>query len=200
MKQPSARASAASRRLTWRRCWLCAALVLAAAMARSAPNAGQIVAAPLEAKQAFSVTARLVDDQTLELQFAIAEGHYLYRDRFHFAMIGQPVSLPKQAWPAGKWQEDATFGKVITYRKSVRLLLPFPLTDNESGQSDRPLSLSVSSQGCADAGICFPPLHQTLVLARGSTAWVRPRIELSSGFAHGGRPASSLTDRLTGGK
>lgn len=200
MRLPSPGAGGASGRFTCRGYWLCAALLLVAGMARSAPNAAQIVTEPLEAEKAFSVTARLIDDNTVELRFAIANGYYMYRDRFHFAMNGQAVSLPKQAWPTGKWQEDAIFGKVITYRDSVRLLLPFALTDNDDGQADRPLSLSVSSQGCADAGICYPPLHQALDLVRGSTAWVGPRVESSSGFTHGGRPANGLTDRLTGGK
>ncbi|MBL0124349.1 MAG: protein-disulfide reductase DsbD N-terminal domain-containing protein [Betaproteobacteria bacterium] len=155
----------------------------------------------LEAEKAFAVRARLVDAKTLELRFAIANGYYMYRDRFRFAVNGQPVSLSRQAWPTGKWKQDASFGKVVTYRHSVRLLLPLPTTVLDKTQSGHEsLTLAVSSQGCADAGICYPPLRQTLALAPGSATWVTAQGELSTGFSHGGTPGSALSNQLTGGK
>lgn len=155
----------------------------------------------LEADKAFAVTARVVDRKTLELRYAIADGYYMYRDRFKFSVNGQTVLLSRQAWPTGKWKQDASFGKVITYRQSLRLLLPIrPAALNGPAASSGLLTLAVSSQGCADAGICYPPLRQTLTLVSGSSAWVGPQNDVSSGFSHAGRSGSALADQLMGGK
>ena len=155
----------------------------------------------LEAEKAFPVTARRVSDNTVELQYAIAEGYYMYRDRFRFAVNGQPVLLAKKAWPVGKLKQDATFGRVITYRKSVHLLLPISSTVKGSATSGQEsLTLTATSQGCADAGVCYPPLHQTLVLPTGSSGWVTPQEAATSGFSRDRSSANGLADRLTSGK
>ncbi len=181
---------------------LCLTFAVATASIRSAwAGAPSLEPDLLEAEKAFAISARIIDDRTFELRYAIANGYYMYRDRFRFSVNGQPVSISRQAWPAGKWKQDASFGKVVTYRNGVRLLLPFPLTVVDRTQASlNPLTLTVSSQGCADAGICYPPLHQMLTLIPGSSAWVGPQEVLSSGFSHEGRSGSALTDRLTSGK
>jgi thiol:disulfide interchange protein DsbD len=176
---------------------LCLTLIVAASSIRSARASAphrEPETELLEAEKAFVVAARLINDQSLELRYAIADGYYMYRDRFRFTVNGQPVSMSRQSWPAGKWKQDANFGKVITYRKSVRLLLPIPTTASAgSRSSDKALTLSASSQGCADAGVCYPPLRQTLTLIPGSSAWVEPQEGISSGFSHGGTSNGALT-------
>lgn len=148
----------------------------------------------LEANKAFQVTARLVSDRKLEISYNIVDGYYMYRDRFRFEVNGEPVVLDKEAWPAGKLKKDATFGKVITYRKSVRVLLPVPAPGKDAGV----VSLKATSQGCADAGVCYPPLHQMLVLHAGSSEWALPQEEAVSGFSR--ERAGGLMDKLTQGK
>lgn len=155
----------------------------------------------LEAEKAFSVSARRVGDSDVELRYAIADGYYMYRDRFRFAINGQPVSFAKKAWPTGKWKQDATFGKVVTYRNSVRLLLPISLVAQAATPGARgPMTVTARSQGCADAGVCYPPIQQTLVLQPGSSAWVSPRVEAVSGFSRDRSTGSGLADRLTNGQ
>ena len=155
----------------------------------------------LEAEKAFKVTARLIGNNAVELRYTIANDYYMYRDRFHFLINAQPVSLAKKTWPAGKWKQDATFGKVVTYRKSVRLLLPLTIVNVAAIDSSREsLTVVASSQGCADAGVCYPPLRHTLVLQQGSHAWIIPRDEVVSGFSRDRSPGSGLIDRLSNGK
>ena len=180
---------------------LISALAVAASLVPLARAAGPMPAAELlDVEKAFAVTARIVDDKTLELRYVIAKGYYMYRDRFRFSINGEPVSISRQAWPAGKWKQDATFGKVVTFRNGVRLLLPVSLTLLDDVQTGRKsFTLISNSQGCADAGICYPPLRQTLVLIPGSTVWVSPQNEITLGFSHGPRPHSGLADRLTTG-
>ena len=108
----------------------------------------------LEPEQAFPFSARVVDAKTIEVKYGIADGYYLYRERFKFALdpatsggatLGEPV-LPK-----GEIKFDETFGKNVEhYRHEVAVRLPV------SGAAG-PVTLLSTSQGCADAGLCYPP-------------------------------------------
>ncbi len=105
---------------------------------------------PLPPEQAFRFSARVVDAATVEARWQIADGYYMYRDKFKFVVDGAKLGTPK--FPPGKMKEDELFGKVETYRKDVKILLPV------SGGSA--ITLKAVSQGCWDQGICYPPLNQ----------------------------------------
>ncbi len=114
----------------------------------------------LDPAVAFQPTARALDGQTIELRFAIAKDYYLYRDKFRFAVEPSSVQLGTAVLPPGKEKHDETFGKVEVYYDEAVIRLP--VERNSSGPL--PLTLKVSSQGCADAGICYPPQQQKLSL------------------------------------
>lgn len=103
---------------------------------------------------AFKPEARALDDKTVEVRYSIAKGYYLYRDKFRFAAEGATLGTP--VFPAGKQKHDDNFGDVEVYYKSVAIRLP--LSANQSG----PITLKVTAQGCADAGVCYPPQEQKL--------------------------------------
>ncbi len=105
----------------------------------------------LEPEQAFRFSARALDGNALEVQFAIAEGYYLYRERFKFS--AENARLGKPEYPAGERKNDQFFGDTETYRKAVRIRVPV-----EAGAGD-PLKLVVTSQGCADVGVCYVPME-----------------------------------------
>src|SRR5664279_479731 len=109
---------------------------------------------------AFKPSARALDGQTIEIRFEIAKGYYLYRDKFHFTAGPDSVVLGVPVLPKGKEKEDETFGKVEIYYKES--LIRLPVERNSSGVL--PLILTVTSQGCADAGVCYPPQKQMLSL------------------------------------
>jgi thiol:disulfide interchange protein DsbD len=154
----------------------------------------------LEVEKAFPVDARLLDGKTVELRYSIASGYYMYRDRFRFAINGKPVQMDKQSWPAGLMKQDATFGNVTTYRKSVRLLVPIsPAIQAQMVSSTQPITLLATSQGCADAGVCYPPSHQTMILTVGSSSWIEPHAMAESRFSHNRSKARTL-DSFTHGK
>lgn len=153
-----------------------------------ATTANDAVPELLEVEQAFQVSARFLDANTVELSYRIADGYYMYRARFKFdSEEGQPA-LGRVRIPAGKFKQDATFGRVETYRKSVRLLLPFAKTGkgNAVSESEKFITLQATSQGCADAGVCYPPQRHQFRLERGSTTTVLPLATASSGFSSGG--------------
>ena len=154
-----------------------ASLLLALALSSPATAAGKVQAEPelLESEAAFRFSARLLDAKTVEVRFAIADGYYMYRDKFRFQTDPGPVTLGKAEIPKGKVKLDPTFGRVETYRKTVTAKLPV------SGlPPDGRLALTVISQGCADAGVCYPPMTSKATL------------ELS---AASGKPLSSLLKR-----
>lgn len=112
----------------------------------------------LPPEQAFRPSASALDGQTVEVRFDIADGYYLYRDKFRFAVEPDTLSLGTPALPPGKEKMDDTFGQVEVYYREVAIRLP--VERNSSG--NLPLVLHVTSQGCADLGVCYPPLKQTL--------------------------------------
>lgn len=163
-------------------CAACLVLSLALPVFAAPPAAIGAGAELLDAEKAFQLTARLRDAKNIELTYDIADGYYMYRDRFRFAINGKPVKLGSRQMPAGKLKQDATFGRVVTYRNSVRILLPVSLTAKATQTVlPNPVRVEVTSQGCADAGVCYPPMTQQLALPAGSTEVVRPQGEASIG-------------------
>jgi thiol:disulfide interchange protein DsbD len=87
----------------------------------------------------------------VDVHFKIADGYYLYRERFAFAVKSGTATLGDAQLPAGHVKFDPTFQKnVETYRNELTIRIP---VKQASGAFD----LAVTSQGCADAGICYPP-------------------------------------------
>ncbi|WP_284615981.1 protein-disulfide reductase DsbD [Aquabacterium humicola] len=121
---------------------LAAWLILAGGMARAADDF-------LEPEKAFRFSARAVSATEAEVSFVVAPGYYLYRDRFLFAADGASLGTP--AIPAGKVKYDENFQKnVETLRGDLRIVVPIG--------ASAPYTLKVTSQGCADAGLCYPPM------------------------------------------
>ncbi|MDX1375096.1 MAG: protein-disulfide reductase DsbD [Burkholderiales bacterium] len=115
----------------------------------------------LEPEKAFQFAARAVDPRMLEVHFAIADGYYMYRDKFRFALEGaEGVALGAPQLPPGIRKKDEFFGEVETYRKSVRVLLPL----ERSSAAAQIVKLNVTSQGCADIGVCYTPMDSSATL------------------------------------
>jgi len=142
---------------------------------------------PLDPNQAFKFSARAVDAKTIEARWQIADGYYMYRDKFHFELTPATVKLGSPQYPPGKIKDDEFFGKTETYRKEVKILLPF-----EAAAGVSSVTLKVSVQGCADLGICYPPTPQQTVvkLIAAST----PQLSGSPAPQLSDTPALRLTD------
>jgi thiol:disulfide interchange protein DsbD len=110
----------------------------------------------LPAAQAFSLLPIERDGDTLHLSWNIAPGYYLYRRRIRVeALAPSPLGLRAIRLPPGIAHVDEHFGAVQIYRGLLDADVP------TTGALDRPLRLRVTYQGCADAGVCYPP--QTVV-------------------------------------
>ncbi|CAJ0732287.1 Thiol:disulfide interchange protein DsbD [Ralstonia mannitolilytica] len=106
----------------------------------------------LPPEKAFRFSATQVDGQTVEVRFGIADGYYMYRERFAVGAEPATVTLAPLDMPPGKVKFDETFNKdVETYRHEVAFRV-------KALNADSPFTMIVTSQGCADQGLCYPPM------------------------------------------
>jgi len=129
-------------------------LFLCLAGAAHAVNPGDL----LEPEKAFRISTRALDANSIEVRFAIADGYYMYRERFKFAVDpGSKGKLGAPQFPPGERKKDEFFGEVETYRKQLAFRLP---VEGAEGV----LRLTVTSQGCADVGVCYIPMDSKLTV------------------------------------
>jgi len=129
------------------------------AVAIAAPALGQLRLGGsadelLEPEKAFRFSARALDAGSIEVRYAIADGYYMYRDRFKFAAEGARLGAPQL--PPGLKHKDEFFGETEIYRKEVRFRLPL--------EGEGRVELTVTSQGCADIGVCYVPMESRATL------------------------------------
>src|SRR6266446_5618033 len=124
----------------------------------------------LDPEDAFRFSATVAEDgRTVAARFSIADGYYLYHERFAF-VASDGVQLGAPQYPPGKVKFDETFNKeVLTYRGDVVVRLPVEVGSGA-------FTLTASLQGCADRGICYPPEQRTaqLLLTAASNASAPP--------------------------
>jgi thiol:disulfide interchange protein DsbD len=107
----------------------------------------------LPPEQAYRYSTRVEGDQLI-VSWNIEPGYYLYRKRMRVAAPMATVQLGEPAWPKGESHTDEYFGTQEIYRHKIDV--PVPLVF----QGERPprLAVELKLQGCADAGLCYPPL------------------------------------------
>lgn len=110
--------------------------------------------------QAFQLTAKAKQKDRLLLSWNIAEGYYLYRNKFKFISMTSGIAIAEPAFEAGKIKKDKFFGEVEIYRNHVEIEIPVQYKDPNVNQ----LTLEVTFQGCAEAGVCYMPVRQTVSL------------------------------------
>jgi thiol:disulfide interchange protein DsbD len=117
----------------------------------------------LAPEQAFQVSAEYQSKQEITLNVTPAKGYYIYRESIKFKLIknNDNLSLGAPQLPQGKIKFDENFGKELeTYPKDFSILLPLINNKDASG-----MILSMELQGCADKGICYPPMELRFTLS-----------------------------------
>ena len=113
----------------------------------------------LPAEEAFKFHASLVNPNTIEAVWTIAEGYYMYRSKFGFTAEPVQAALGDPRYPAGTIKHDEYFGEVETYTDSVRIALPLDRDNFVEGT----LVLLATGQGCnKPVGVCYPPTTQRI--------------------------------------
>ncbi|MBJ3593140.1 protein-disulfide reductase DsbD [Salmonella enterica subsp. enterica serovar Saintpaul] len=92
----------------------------------------------------------------LNLSWQVKEGYYLYRKQI--SVTPSQASIAEVKLPPGVWHEDEFYGKSEIYRKQLNV----PITVNEAASG---ATLTITYQGCADAGFCYPPETKTVPLS-----------------------------------
>ncbi len=110
----------------------------------------------LPADEAFSFKASVVNDEIL-LNWDIAQGYYLYKEKIKISS-DFPSQLGTAKFPKAKIKDDEFFGKVGIYRNNVVVAIPVLKGDAQS------IQLNVTFQGCADLGVCYPPITKSVTL------------------------------------
>jgi thiol:disulfide interchange protein DsbD len=114
----------------------------------------------LPVDQAFVLSAQAPERGRIELHWKIANGYYLYRHRIAVRVLSGFKANPTVQLPAGHKKTDPYFGEVETYRGELNAV--------QSGVADpatTSLQVEVRYQGCADAGVCYPPQKRVLTVA-----------------------------------
>ena len=153
---------------------------------------GNAFAAPefLPPEKAFQAEATwAVNTNDIELEIFPAKGYYIYQESLHFKMGSEPskLGLVKVSLPAGIEKYDETFQKKMQVYKQA-----FLLTLDKKAEVGKPLYLELELQGCAEAGICYPPMTLKFLLA-GPGVKAGPIPELLEGAEAGNTPKKELS-------
>jgi thioredoxin:protein disulfide reductase len=106
---------------------------------------------------AFRVSAR-VDGTVVRVRWIIADGYYLYRHRIEIKAESPDLALSAPALPKGVLKSDPYLGTQEIYQQQVEATVPYTRFDAGA----HPLQIKVVYQGCAEAGLCYPPISKVL--------------------------------------
>lgn len=116
----------------------------------------------LDPDQAFALSVRVRDAETIEASWKIAKGYYMYRDKFRFESLDPALTLKPAVIPAGKQKEDPSFGVVETYVNMVTIQLPV----GQRAGNAQTAKLRITAQGCNEPiGVCYPPVVKELSIS-----------------------------------
>jgi len=115
----------------------------------------------LDPAKAFALDVTVVDADTVQATWTIADGYYLYRSKLRFESGTEGITLGEPQLPDGKIKHDEFFGDVEIYRGTVTATVPI----ERSAEAGDSLLLKTTSQGCADVGVCYPPQHVSTELS-----------------------------------
>ena len=116
----------------------------------------------LPAEQAFTYNAEMPGTELVIAHFNIADGYYLYKSRMSFELAGGDNRILGVRMPDGDEKDDPNFGRLFVFHHqadvSIRLAKPAP----------KGVTLIAHYQGCADAGVCYPPITKQFAIAPSS--------------------------------
>jgi thiol:disulfide interchange protein DsbD len=106
----------------------------------------------LPPEQAYRYTTRVEGDRVI-VAYTIQPGYYLYKKKMGVVSAASTVQVGEPLWPKGEDHTDDYFGTQEIYRGKVEVPVPFTIV----GARPEKLAIELRLQGCADAGLCYPP-------------------------------------------
>jgi thioredoxin:protein disulfide reductase len=113
----------------------------------------------LDPEVAFVLTAEARAKNDIVLNWRIADGYYLYKQRIKLEPADPARPVGAIVLPKGEAHSDEFFGEQEVYRQSLDASFSLPPSDDSS------VAFNVTYQGCADAGLCYPPITKTLTVS-----------------------------------
>ena len=147
----------------------------------------------LPVDQAFVLSASSPSRDRVLVRFDIADDYYLYRDKTKITVRSQDAQLGEVRFPNGEIQHDDYFGEQVVYRRELIAEVPVAAVAGA-----RELPLEVSFQGCADAGLCYPPTRKQLTIALASAS-ASAADSVGPGSAAPQSETDALADRIRSG-
>ena len=138
--------------------------------------------------QAFRFDALADGTDRVRLDWEIADGYYLYRARIKVSASGAGAQLGPVQFPTGQFKSDDYFGKQEVYHHE--LIATVPVVRSRGGPLELPLQ--VTYQGCAEAGLCYPPITKTVTVRLASGA---SPVGSTSGASGSGNAAGGAADQ-----
>jgi thiol:disulfide interchange protein DsbD len=118
---------------------------------------------------AFRVSAG-VDGTVVRVRWIIADGYYLYRHRIEIKAESPDLAIAPPVLPKGVLKSDPYLGTQEIYQQQVEATVPYTRFDAGA----HPLQIKVTYQGCADAGLCYPPISKVLFPEHAALGGVAP--------------------------
>jgi thioredoxin:protein disulfide reductase len=116
---------------------------------------------------AFRVAAR-IDGNVVKVRWVIADGYYLYRRKIEVKAESPDLLVSAPQLPPGTVKTDPYLGTQQVYTQQVEAIVPYSRIDAGA----HPLQIKVIYQGCAEAGLCYPPITKVIFPSVGSTSVV----------------------------
>jgi thioredoxin:protein disulfide reductase len=98
------------------------------------------------------------------VRFVIADGYYLYKQKIEIQAESPDLTLLAPQLPQGTLKTDAYFGTQEIYTQQAEVKVPYSRLDGGA----HPLQLKVTYQGCAEAGLCYPPITKVIYPTAGA--------------------------------
>jgi thiol:disulfide interchange protein DsbD len=92
------------------------------------------------------------------VRFVIADGYYLYKQKIEIQAESPDLTLLPPEMPPGTLKTDAYLGTQEIYTQQADVKVPFSRLDGGA----HPMQLKVTYQGCAEAGLCYPPITKVI--------------------------------------
>lgn len=147
----------------------------------------------LDVDVAFVLAGEAQSANNVQLNWRIAEGYYLYKGRIKVAPANTAQGIGAVVLPKGESHYDEYFGEQEIYRGILDASFAVPPSGSKT------VDVNVTYQGCADAGLCYPPITKTLTISLDGAPTVA---STSSGSSSGGGFVSeqdSYADKIKNG-
>jgi thioredoxin:protein disulfide reductase len=119
---------------------------------------------------AFRVAAR-VDGNVLKVRWVIADGYYLYKQKIEVKAESPDLVVSAPQLPQGVMKTDPYLGTQEIYTQQLEAAVPYTRMDAGA----HPIQIKVTYQGCAEAGLCYPPITKVVFPSAGRAA-IAPNI------------------------